>query len=354
MLSNDILESGSTSLAILGTVLLACSGVVITYAAGGFVKSQGPDERDAPLRSGARVTVVGAGRMGLPVSRNLAAAGFDVVVTDVRHDVAGAVVAGGARWEPSATAAAAGADVLVTVMPGIPEVRSVLSGPGSLLGELPGGAAWLDLTSSSPLVMREIQEDARRRGVAVLEAPMGGGPDAAATGTLQLFAGGDVATFRRLLPLLEVIADPDRIVLVGGSGQGYTAKLLVNLLWFGQAVATAEALLLGQSAGLDAEALRSLLANSAAGSDFLRHDVARVFRGDYLPLFGLDRCVEELDAVTELFRDCGVPAELSEVVARVHRRAAARFGPVDGELMAVAHLEELAGSPLRPHPVTGR
>lgn len=303
------------------------------------------------LPPGARIALAGAGRMGLPISRNLAAAGFDVVVTDVRHDVTGAVIDGGARWEPSAAAAAADAQVLITVLPGIPEIRSLMSGPASLLRELPGGATWLDLTSSSPLVMRAIQEDARSRGVAVLEAPMGGGPDAAASGTLRLFAGGDAATFRHLLPLLEVIADPDRIALVGGSCQGYTAKLLVNLLWFGQAVATAEAVLLGQAAGLDAGALRALLADSAAGSDFLRHDMPRVFDGDYLPLFGLDRCVEELEAVTELFRDRGVPSELSQVVTRVHRQAAARFGPVDGELMAIALLEELAGSRLRPdHP----
>ena len=308
------------------------------------MESHGVDGQ--PLRPGARVAVAGAGRMGLPISLNLAAAGFDVVVTDVRHDVAEAVTAGGARWEPSAGAAVAGADVLITVLPGIPEIRALMSGP--LLGELPRGAVWLDLTSSSPLVMRPIQDDVRARGVAVLEAPVGGGPEAAAAGALRLFAGGDATTFRRLLPLLEVIADPDRVVLVGGPGQGYTAKLLVNLLWFGQAVATAEAVLLGQAAGLDPEALRALLADSAAGSEFLRHDLARVFAGDYLPLFGLDRCVEELEAVGELFRDHGVPSELSDVVTRTHQQAAARFGPVDGELMAIALLEERAGSQLRP------
>ncbi|MEV6904583.1 NAD-binding protein [Amycolatopsis sp. NPDC051372] len=122
----------------------------------------------------------------------------------------------------------------------------------------------------------------------------------------------------------------------------------MNLLWFGQAVATAEAMLLGQAAGLDVEALRSLLAGSAAGSEFLHHDVQRVFSGDYLLLFGLDRCTEELEVVSDLFDSFAVPSELSQVVTRVHREALARFGPVDGELMAVALLEELAGRPLRP------
>jgi 3-hydroxyisobutyrate dehydrogenase len=196
--------------------------------------------------------------------------------------------------------------------------------------------------------MRPIQDDALARGVEVLEAPMGGGPGAAQARTLELFAGGDAATFRRVLPVLEAVADPGRIRLVGGLGHGYTAKLLVTLLWFGQAIATAEAMRLGQAAGIDAEALRTLLADSAAGGEFLRHDVQRVFSGDYLPLFGLDRCTEELEAVTGMFEVLGVPCELSRVVTRVHQQALSRFGPVNGELMALAFLEELAGSPLRP------
>lgn len=300
-----------------------------------------------PLSPHARVVVVGAGRMGLPISRNLVAAGFDVVATDTRSEVAEAVADTGAGWSTDAGQAVAGADVVLTIMPGIPELRDLMTGPAPLLEALAPEATWIDLTSSSPLPTNPIQDAARARGVDVLEAPMGGGPQAAETGTLHLYVGGDTATFERMLPLLEAIADPDGIRLVGGPGLGYTAKLLVNLLWFGHAVATAEAMLLGQAAGLDAGALRALLAGSAAGSDFLRHDMPHVLDGDYLPFFGLDRCTEELEAVGELFREFNVPSELSRAVTRVHRQALTRFGPVDGELLAVALLEELAGANLR-------
>ena len=297
---------------------------------------------------GARITVFGAGRMGLPISGNLKAAGYDVVVTDIRSEVAEAVMAQGARWEPVAAAAVTGADIVITVLPGVPEILELTAGDGPLLPALGAHTTWVDLTTSSPLVMKPIQDEALARGVEVLEAPMGGGPGAAQAGTLQLFAGGDATTFCRVLPVLEAVADPSRIKLVGGRGLGYTAKLLVNLLWFGQAVATAEAMHLGQAAGFDAEALRTLLADSAAGSEFLRHDVQRVFSGDYMPLFGLDRCTEELETVTDMFQALGVPSELSQIVTRIHQRALSRFGPVDGELMALALMEELAGSRLRP------
>jgi 3-hydroxyisobutyrate dehydrogenase-like beta-hydroxyacid dehydrogenase len=299
----------------------------------------------AVFAPGARITVFGAGRMGLPISGNLTAAGYDVVVTDIRSEVAEAVMAQGARWEPVAAAAVTGADIVITVLPGVPEIVELTAGDSPLLA---GHLTWIDLTTSSPLVMKPIQDAALARGVEVLEAPMGGGPAAAEAGTLQLFAGGDARTFWRVRPVLEAVADPSRIKLVGGLGLGYTAKLLVNLLWFGQAVATAEAMLLGQAAGFNAEALRILLADSAAGSEFLRHDMQRLFSGDYMPVFGLDRCTEELEAVTDMFQALGMPCELSQVVTRVYQQALSRFGPVDGELMALALIEELAGSRLRP------
>jgi 3-hydroxyisobutyrate dehydrogenase len=286
--------------------------------------------------------------MGLPISGNLKAAGYDVVVTDIRPEVAEAVMAQGARWEPAAAAAVTGADIVLTVLPGVPEIVELTAGDGPLLPALAPRTTWIDLTTSSPLVMKPIQDEALARGVEVLEAPMAGSPGAAQAGTLQLFAAGDARTFWRALPVLEAVANPARITLVGDLGFGYTAKLLVNLLWFGQAVATAEAMHLGQAAGFDAEALRALLADSPAGSQFLRHDLQRVFSGDYMPGFGLDRCTEELEAVTDMFQALAVPFELSRVVTSVHQRALARFGPVDGELMALALIEELAGSRLRP------
>jgi 3-hydroxyisobutyrate dehydrogenase len=174
---------------------------------------------------------------------------------------------------------------------------------------------------------------------------MGGGVAAARDRTLQLFVGGDEEVLSGVQPVLESVAH--RIVHVGGPGTGYTAKLLVNLLWFGQAVATAEALLLGQRAGVDLAVLRQVLGDSAAGSEFVRRDLDALLAGDYLRSFGLDRVCEELDALTGMARDHDLPFELSELVALLHRRALGRFGPVDGELLAVALLEERAGSLLR-------
>lgn len=275
--------------------------------------------------------------------RNLVLGGHSVVATDVRQEVAEEVIAVGARWEASVREAVVGSDVVITVLPGAPELVELMSG---LVDDLPVGSTWVDMTSASPQVVGEVRSRAVGRGVTVLDAPMGGGVEAARDGTLQLFVGGDGDALARVRPVLESVAR--RIVHVGGPGTGYTAKLLVNLLWFGQAVATAEALLLGQRAGVDLTVLHQVFGDSAAASEFVRRDLGALFDGDYLRSFGLDRVCEELDALTDMARGHDLPFELSELVALMHRRALDHFGPVDGELLAVALLEERAGTLLRP------
>jgi 3-hydroxyisobutyrate dehydrogenase len=107
--------------------------------------------------------------------------------------------------------------------------------------------------------------------------------------------------------------------------------------------------LLGQAAGLDLGVVRETLTQSAADSRFIRHDLDALFAGDFMRSFGLDRCYEELQTVTELAHHLGVPFQLSETVTDVYRRAVQRYGSADGELLGIALLEEQAGRTLR-HP----
>jgi 3-hydroxyisobutyrate dehydrogenase len=293
------------------------------------------------------IGLLGVGRMGLPVCANLVRAGHEVAAFDRRPERAAAVRAAGATWVGSAATAAATADVLITVLPGPREVVEAMTGVDAALERLRPGATWIDMTSNAAAVAAPVQAQAQARGVEVLEAPMGGGIDAATNAALTLYVGGSVALLERHRPLLSTLANPDRLVHVGGLGAGYTTKLLVNLLWFGQAVATTEALLLGRRAGIDLTVLRTALAGSAAASEFVRHDLDAVFAGDRMTSFGLDRCSEELANITAQARALGVPFPLSELVDEVHRRAYARYGDVDGELMAVALLEEESGTSLR-------
>ncbi|MGH8922470.1 MAG: NAD(P)-dependent oxidoreductase, partial [Actinomycetes bacterium] len=206
-----------------------------------------------------RIGLLGIGRMGLPICGRLLAAGHVVIAFDPLPDRFAAAVERGARGAASMRDAAAAADVLITVLPGPNELAAAMNGSDGALAAMPAGAVWIDMTSASAAVCVPLQQEAAARGVTALEAPVGGGVRDAGNGTLTFFVGGDATVLDRHRELLAALGD--RVLHVGGPGAGYTTKLLVNLLWFGQAVATAEALLLGERAGIDLAVLRDALAS---------------------------------------------------------------------------------------------
>jgi 3-hydroxyisobutyrate dehydrogenase-like beta-hydroxyacid dehydrogenase len=297
------------------------------------------------------IGLLGIGRMGLPILRALVEAGHEVVAADPDPARRAAGATAGATVVSAGREVGASASVLVTVLPGPLELEAALLGDddtGGVLAALRPGTLWIDLTSNDPRVADRLADAAARAGVDTVAAALAGGVAAAEDRTLGFFVGGTDAAVARARPVLEAIGDPSRIEHVGqGAGEGSAAKLLANLLWFGQAVAVTEALLLGQSLGLEPEALRGVLARSAGGSVFLDDYAGSLLAGDYLETFGIDRVVEELDTLASLAGEAGSPFELSTLVTRLHHAALDRFGPVDGELLVAKLLEERAGRTLR-------
>jgi 3-hydroxyisobutyrate dehydrogenase len=283
--------------------------------------------------------VIGLGRMGFPICARLIEAGFEVAATDQDPTRRPDAEALGAAWKASAQDVVDCGQVLITVLSGSPEAQELMS---ALLPSMKRDSTWIDLTSTSPKVGAELRSLAGQ--LECLDAPMGGGPDEAAAGSLELFVGGRPESVARHRGILETIG---RVHHVGGPGAGAVVKHLVNLLWFGQAVATGETLLLAQRMGVDLETLRLALTESAADSRFIRSDLPALLEGDYLPRFGLERCFEELDAIAELAHDLGLPFGLSSFVRDLYAQAVDHFGPRDGELLAVAMLESQAGAALR-------
>jgi 3-hydroxyisobutyrate dehydrogenase len=295
-----------------------------------------------------KVGFVGLGHMGAPMSRNILAAGHDLVVHDLRREAAAELVAGGAAWAGSPREAALGRDVAITMLPAPRHVEEVLLGPAGLLDGLAPGAVWIDMSTSVPAVADRVRAAAEPRGVEVLDAPVSGMASGARAGTLQIFAGGRPETYQRVRPLLATMGDPERIVHVGPHGAGYTVKLMINLLWFAHLTATAEVLSVGTAAGVDLATLRRCLLASPAASNFLERDVLSVLRdGDYDEGFALALACKDLGLAVDLARDTGVPVEVSAVVEQVYRRARAQYGDDGGEMLPIRLLEDLTGTPLR-------
>lgn len=295
-----------------------------------------------------KVGFVGLGHMGAPMSRNILAAGHDLVVHDLRREAAAELVAGGAAWAGSPREAALGRDVAITMLPAPRHVEEVLLGTGGLLDGLAPGAIWIDMSTSVPAVADRVRAAAEPTGVEVLDAPVSGMASGARAGTLQIFVGGRPETYQRVRPLLAAMGDPERIVHVGPHGAGYTVKLMINLLWFAHLTATAEVLSVGTAAGVDLATLRRCLLASPAASNFLERDVLSVLRdGDYDEGFALALACKDLGLAVDLARDTGVPVEVSAVVEQVYRRARAQYGDEGGEMLPIRLLEDLTGTPLR-------
>jgi 3-hydroxyisobutyrate dehydrogenase len=291
------------------------------------------------------VGIVGVGRIGAPLVARLVAAGHDVVATDIRHERRVEVEESGAAWTPGLSDAIASCDVVFTVLPGAPELQDLVLSDGGFLSHVDSDAVWIDMTSVSFELGEELARSASAHGVTYLDAPIGGGVPAMRDGEAVLYVGGDRDVLTANTPILRSFAKS--IHYAGGPGMGYLTKLLINFLWFGQATLTVEALLVAQHHGQSPDRMRELLLDSAGDSAFATRHLPSLLDGNYLRDFGLDRCVEELDAVERTASSAQTPHPVMSAVAELHRVALRHYGPVDGELMAAAWLEEQVGTQLR-------
>jgi 3-hydroxyisobutyrate dehydrogenase len=281
------------------------------------------------------------------MATNLRRSGFDVVVGDANRDAVAGFERDGFESGATVDAVASRCDVLITMLPGPPQVEAVLLGSGQAFDALRPGSIWIDMSTSTPAVGTRAAELGAERGIACLDAPVAGMVKGATAGTLQIFVGGAPDAFERCRPVLEAMGDPGRIQHVGPKGAGYAVKLCLNLLWFIHAAASAEVLVLGAKAGVEVGRLRQALVDGPAGSVLLERDIDGVFDGDYDESFTLDLVTKDLGLAVDLGRELGVPLELSALVEQLHRRARAVYGDRAGELSSVRLVEDAAGIKLR-------
>src|SRR5262245_22853445 len=154
-----------------------------------------------------RIGFIGLGNMGGPMALNLMKAGHTLAVHDVRREAAAPHLAQGATWADSPRAAASGAELILTSLPGPHEVEAVALGPDGVIHGAAAGAVFAELSTGSPTLMRSIHGVFQARGVHVLDAPVSGGVRGAQRATLQVMVGGDEEVFHRVKPVLGVIGD---------------------------------------------------------------------------------------------------------------------------------------------------
>lgn len=291
-----------------------------------------------------RVGFVGLGTMGGNAARNIQRAGFDLVVHDLRKEVAQELLERGAEWAGSPAATLAGADVVVTMVFGPRQIDEVVRGENGFLSGNCSGKYWIDLTTSSPNLMREIGREFIEAGGGPVDAPVTGSVDAAIRGDMPLFVGGSDSNVEAVRPVLEAMGQVRR---VGRHGNGYVAKLVNNQLWKIHAAAIGEAMVAAKCAGLEPELWWEVMKGGAADSFVMQHDVPSIFAGHYDPSFPLALCLKDLDLIEELLEETGTRSELTRATHDRFREAGERYGMDAGEMTVCKLIEEDAGIDLR-------
>jgi 3-hydroxyisobutyrate dehydrogenase len=259
-----------------------------------------------------RIAFFGLGTMGLPMARNLVAAGHEVMGHDLDPERARAFAGKGL------------AEIAVASLPSASAVEDVARGlPGT------GVEVFVDMATSPPALARRLAEELGAAGIASLDAPVSGGPRGAEAATLSVFVGGAAATFARVEPVLRTLG---RVVAhVGGPGTGQVVKLCNNLMAGVNMVAVAEACAVAAGEGLDPRLFYELVTHSTGDSRVLRtryplpgadesHPANRAFEA----MFMVDLIVKDLALVCELAEENGISPDVARTALAAYRRAQQR------------------------------
>jgi len=270
------------------------------------------------------VGFVGLGTMGGRMATNLQKAGFKLVVHDLHRQAASHHLNAGATWAETPRALASQADVIFSSLPEPADVEAVALGPDGLVAGIKPGAAYFDLSTNAPSVVKKLHAAFAEKGAHMLDAPVSGGPAGAASRKLAIWVGGDEGAFKAHKTVLDAMGD--KAAYIGAIGSATVAKLVHNMSGYAVVCALAETFAMGVKAGVEPLALWQAVRQGAAGRRFTFDALIDQFLpGTYdPPAFSLKLAHKDVSLANALGRELGVPmrlcnltlAEMTEAMGR--------------------------------------
>ncbi len=260
-----------------------------------------------------KVGFIGLGTMGASMAMNAIRGGHELVVNDIRRESATPHLEAGAQWADTPRQVAEESEIVFTSLPGPREVEAVALGEDGLTEGLTEGKVYLDLSTSSPGLIRDIHARFAERGIHVLDAPVSGGPEGARTRKLAVWVGGDEEVFERCKPALDAIGD--KPYYVGPIGAGTVAKLVHNCAGYIIQTGLAEVFTMGVKAGVDPLSLWLAVRQGAQGRRGVFERLPDHFlTGDYDPPdFTLRGARKDIDLAVQVGREYDVPMRLASI-----------------------------------------
>ena len=294
-----------------------------------------------------KVGFIGLGTMGASMAYNALQGGHTLVVHDIRREAATPHLEAGATWADTPREVAEASDIVLTSLPGPVEVEAVALGEDGILEGMSDGKVYLDLSTSSPNLIRRIHEVYAAQGIHVLDAPVSGGPSGAKSGQLAIWVGGDEEVFNRCKPVLDAIGD--KPFYVGPIGAGSIAKLVHNCTGYIIQTGLAEVFTMGVKAGVEPLALWQAVRWGAQGR---RGPFERL--ADHLlpgkfdpPDFALRLARKDMDLAVGVGREFDVPMRLANLTLQELTEALNRgWGDRDSRV-AMLLQEERSGVEVR-------
>ncbi len=301
------------------------------------LKKQG-DER---MEQRERIGFIGLGIMGRGMARNILKAGFPLRVWNRTASRMDELAAEGAGPASSPGDLAFHSDIIITCVSDTPDVEQVLLGEGGVIHGARPGSLVIDMSTISPQATQRIAAQLAQRHVHMLDAPVSGGSEGAARGTLSIMVGGDVAQFERALPVLQTMGKT--ITHLGPIGAGQTTKLVNQILVVGHALAMSEALLFAQAGGVDLRKALEAVASGAAGSWMLSNRGPQILARDWRPGFTIDLQQKDIRLVLQEADRLGVPLPGTALIHQLYRTLQARGLGHEGNHALIKALENLTG-----------
>ncbi len=288
---------------------------------------------------------IGLGIMGKPMSKNLLKAGYKLVVYDIVQEAVKEVVAAGAEAGSSPKDVASKTDIVITMLPNSPHVKTVILGKDGVIEGIQKGKIVVDMSSIAPAVSQEVGKALAEKGVEFLDAPVSGGEPKAIDGTLAIMVGGKEEVFNKVKDILLKMGSS--AVLCGDIGAGNVTKLANQIIVALNIAAMSEAYVLATKAGVDPAKVFDAIKGGLAGSTVLNAKSPMVLEGNYKPGFRIELHIKDLQNALDTAHDIGVPIPLTSVVMEIFQAMKVEGKAKEDHCGIIQFYEKLAGVKVR-------
>ena len=292
-----------------------------------------------------KIGFIGLGIMGKPMSKNLLKAGYKLVVYDIVQEAVKEVVAAGAEAGVSPKDVASKTDIVITMLPNSPHVKTVILGKDGVIEGVQKGKIVVDMSSIAPAVSQEVGKVLAEKGVELLDAPVSGGEPKAIDGTLAIMVGGKEEVFNKVKDILLKMGSS--AVLCGDIGAGNVTKLANQIIVALNIAAMSEAYVLATKAGVDPEKVFNAIKGGLAGSTVLNAKSPMVLEGNYKPGFRIELHIKDLQNALDTAHDIGVPIPLTSVVMEIFQALKVEGKAKEDHCGIIQFYEKLAGVKVR-------